>query len=64
MNALVKSEFDKLTPFQQTEFQRILAWHRSTQKDDGMPMDNAYFKMIEWAKRIPEPAPVPEKTEE
>lgn len=65
MNALIQGEYDKLTPFQKLEFDKLVGWQNTTHKGGAIPMDNgAYFKVLDWVKKLPTPPVEPPKPEE
>ena len=62
MNALIKGEYDKLTEFQKSEFLRLVGWQSTTHKGTPIPMDDtAYFKLMDWVRKLPDPPVEPPK---
>ena len=65
MNALVAGEYDKLTPFQKLKFNELVAWQNTSNKGGPVPMDSgAYFKILDWVKKLPTPPAEPVEQEE
>jgi hypothetical protein len=60
MNALIKSEYDKLSPFRKTKFDELVGWQSTTHKGGAIALDQgAYFKILDWVSKLPETNPEP-----
>jgi hypothetical protein len=62
MDALIRGEYDKLSPYRKMKFDELVAWQFSSHKGGAIPIDQfAYFKILEWVSKLPEVNPEPPK---
>ncbi len=63
MNNLIRGEFEKLSPFHQSKFHELCGWQTGRNVGQAIMSDAAYYKILEWVKRIEEPPVMLEQEE-
>lgn len=64
MSPLIAGEYEKLTPFQKSQFHELSGWQTAHNSKQSIMSDAAMFKVLDWVKKLPTPEPVAEVPQE